>query len=345
MASVDPEGDTVMGDYPPEPNIPQLQTQSSLANFTMTFGKFKGEKICELPSWYLNWLPNISDPSPTFQAALTYALTATSFSEMEIDWYPPSITSAPDKFHQWRMLDQEGKSKSADTALWITGNDIKEYFCLSDEILRIQLVPKLPNDEPSQTNASKPPNYQSSPKRFTNVPRYALYHIWNLAQVYMAEGEVDFALWRFMNERLRGKGTRISVPLIPGQESIDAPLHNTRESIKEVVVGDSHGNRLLNARNFAQVVDSTVRRSYDEEAIGERSCHVFIGITWQLQQCIRDELEGNPDLTSVLTISGNASHSWAVPCREYVKATWGGLGLRFLDGFEICLGKMWKVTG
>ena len=196
-----------MADYPPEPSMPQILTQSSLANFTMTFGKFKGEKICELPSWYRNWLPNISNPSPTFQAALAYALAATSFSEMEIDWSPPSIFAAPDKFYKWRMLNQEGRSKSTDTALWITGNDIKEYFYLSGEILRIQMVPKLPNHDPSQTNAPKPPNYQSSPKKFTTVPRYALYHIWSLAQVYMTKGEVEVALRRYMSERLRGEGS------------------------------------------------------------------------------------------------------------------------------------------
>jgi uncharacterized protein (DUF3820 family) len=205
-AAMDYEGDIVMGDSPPEANVPQLPTQFSLANFTMTFGKFKGERICELPSWYLHWLPNISDPPPTFQAALTYALAATSFSQMAIDWYPPPLSSAPDKFHQWRMLNQEGKSKSTDTALWITSNNTKEYFYLSDEILQVQMVPTLPTDEPSSTNMSTSPNYKSSPKRYTTIRRYALYHIWNLAQVYMAKGEADAALRKFMNERPRGMG-------------------------------------------------------------------------------------------------------------------------------------------
>jgi uncharacterized protein (DUF3820 family) len=204
---MDYDGDIIMVDSPPEAKIPQLPIQSSPANFIMTFGKFKGEKICELPSWYLQWLPNISDPSPSFQAALTYALAMTSFSEMAIDWYPPPLSSAPEKFHQWRMLNQEGKSKSTETALWITSNDIKEYFCLGDEVLRLQMVPRLPNDEPYRVNLPTPPNYKSSPKKFTNVPRYALYHIWNLAQVYMTKGEVDFALRRYMSERLRGEGS------------------------------------------------------------------------------------------------------------------------------------------
>lgn len=189
MAAMDYEGDTVMGDYPPEPDLPKPRTQSSLADFTMTFGKFEGKKICELPSWYLHWLCNISYPSPAFTAALTYALAASSFSEMEIDWYPPSISAAPADFHQWKKLNKERMPKSMDTALWITSNDVKEYFCLSDEILRVQKVPRLPNDESS------------------TVPRYALYHIWHLAQVYMTRGEADFVLRKYMSERLRGEGS------------------------------------------------------------------------------------------------------------------------------------------
>jgi hypothetical protein len=66
---------------------------------------------------------------------------------MEIDWYLPANSVAPDTFHQWRKLN-DGKPKSADTALWITTNDTKEYFYLGDEILQVMKVPKFPNDEP-----------------------------------------------------------------------------------------------------------------------------------------------------------------------------------------------------
>ncbi|KAH8794327.1 hypothetical protein F5882DRAFT_516070 [Hyaloscypha sp. PMI_1271] len=108
------------------------------------------------PSWAAI-LPNllidgITDPSPAFTAALTYALAASSFSEMEIDWYQPAISAAPDIFHQWRKLNG-GKPKSTDTALWITTNDTKEYFYLGDEILQVMKVLKFPNDESPQTNA------------------------------------------------------------------------------------------------------------------------------------------------------------------------------------------------
>jgi len=200
---MDYDGDIVMSDFPLDPEVPQLPTASSLGDFTLTFGKFKGKTLREVPKWYLQWLPNITDPSPTFTAALAYALAASSFTEMEIDWNPPSISAAPDKFHQWRKL-KEGNRRSGDTALWISNSDAMKYFSLSDEILRVMKVMKveeLPNDESSQTNA---PSYRAFQMKATNVARYALYHIWDLAQVYMTKGEVDFALRTYVNERLRG---------------------------------------------------------------------------------------------------------------------------------------------
>lgn len=64
---------------------------------------------------------------------------------------------------------------------------------------------------------------------------------------------------------------------------------------------------------------------------------VTIEISWQLQQCIQDELEGNLDLSSVLTITGNEAHSWASPCFEYVQAIWTSFGVRVIEKLMMCL--------
>lgn len=194
---MDSDGDIVMGDVRFE------QTQPSLADYIMPFGKFQGEKLCEVPSWYLHWLPNITDPTPTFAAALTYALAATSFTEMEIDWYPPPISAAPDDFHQYEKIKKEGKPKSPYTALWITKTNTMKYFYVSDEILRVMGVEKLPNEDPSETNMWKSPKYGSPEKKYAPTARYSLYHIWSLAQVYMTKGEADFVLRKYKNEVLR----------------------------------------------------------------------------------------------------------------------------------------------
>lgn len=121
---------------------------------------------------------------------------------MEIDWYLPANSVAPDKFHQWRKLN-DGKPKSTDTALWITTNDTKEHFYLGDEILQVMKVPKFPNDEPPKMNAT---NNISPRKTLNNVTRYGLYHIWDLVQVCITKGDADAALRRFTNERRRVMG-------------------------------------------------------------------------------------------------------------------------------------------
>jgi hypothetical protein len=136
-----------------------------------------------------------------------------------------------------------------------------------------------------------------------------------------------------------------SIPLNHTHQSFEAPLQNLGQSTRDVLTEDSDDNELQDIQNIAQVVHSTVCRVYNEHAISGATEEVLISITWQLQQCIRDELEGNPDLGSVLTISGNASHSWAAPCLEYVKVTWGSLGVQILGGLEICLRNRLRATG
>ena len=63
-------------------------------------------------------------------------------------------------------------------------------------------------------------------------------------------------------------------------------------------------------------------------------------IAWELRQCIEQELDGSCDLGSTLTISGDASHAWAVSCREYVEATWpGDMATSFIKKLELILNK------
>ena len=52
---MDYEGD-VIGDFPLDPEVPQLPIQPGLADYTLTFGKFKDKTLSEVPTWYLKWL-------------------------------------------------------------------------------------------------------------------------------------------------------------------------------------------------------------------------------------------------------------------------------------------------
>jgi hypothetical protein len=63
-----------------------------------------------------------------------------------------------------------------------------------------------------------------------------------------------------------------------------------------------------------------------------------ISVVWELLQCIQEELDQEPCLSRVLTVTAQStSHAWAVSCREYVESTWGGLGVMFLDSLERAL--------
>ena len=89
---------------------------------------------------------------------------------------------------------------------------------------------------------------------------------------------------------------------------------------------------------FLRSVDETVRRACGNSSDTD-VYEVTVNVTWQLQQCIRDELDGSPDLSPALTISGNSSHAWAVSCLEYVETTWLSVGRQFLSELEMILGK------
>jgi hypothetical protein len=126
-----------------------------------------------------------------------------------------------------------------------------------------------------------------------------------------------------------------SKPSRPTVESINqfqferpAEDHGAKDSqdMESKVYGDLYG-----------AMEETVRRGNSQVA----TFRVF----WQLQQCIRDELDGSLDLDEVLTISGNGKHSWAAKCEEYVRATWGDFGRQLLDDLQLYLRNSSSSTG
>ncbi|RWA05128.1 hypothetical protein EKO27_g9974 [Xylaria grammica] len=91
-------------------------------------------------------------------------------------------------------------------------------------------------------------------------------------------------------------------------------------------------------QSVLEMINSTVRGALRSSPASE-VCDVKFFVHWQLKQCLEEELEGNPDLAPILTISGDLSHSWAVSCLEYVGATWKEEGKQFLERLETWLGK------
>lgn len=83
-------------------------------------------------------------------------------------------------------------------------------------------------------------------------------------------------------------------------------------------------------------IDKAVRQTLSQRPMSEVH-EVTILANWQLQQCVQEELDGDCNLDSFLTISGSDSHSWAASCQEYVETTWGILGVQFLHDLGLQL--------
>jgi uncharacterized protein (DUF3820 family) len=180
------DGDITMGESSLQPEAPQAPTHhTSGADYVLTFGRHKGQKLSQVPTSYLRWLSeNVTYPAPVLTAALFdlgFTKDVTTF--MEVDWIPTPLPDVPEGFHEWRKL--QGGLKSEDTVMWITRSDTERYFNLSDEILQIQQVPKLPSSKIYVASGS----------------RYALHHVWDLARVYFRREAADEFLTEFWNDK------------------------------------------------------------------------------------------------------------------------------------------------
>lgn len=119
----------------------------------------------------------------------------------------------------------------------------------------------------------------------------------------------------------------------------DSPQPETRHSaIDDALSWEDPGA-------FIKIIDTIVRESFNSSEADAEVHEAAFEITWQLQQCIRDELDGNPDLGPVLTITGDSLHAWATSCHEYVQTTWKEAGELFLVDLEIFLGKTFATLG
>ncbi|KAI1122416.1 hypothetical protein F5Y10DRAFT_287200 [Nemania abortiva] len=121
---------------------------------------------------------------------------------------------------------------------------------------------------------------------------------------------------------------------VPMQFSACPPHETERSSIDDALPREE-------TSTFMQNIDTIIRSSFSASDTSTEVHEAAFDITWQIQQCVRDELKGNPDLGPVLTVTGNSLHAWATLCHEYVRTTWKEVdcGERFLMDLEILLGK------
>ncbi|KAI0874607.1 hypothetical protein GGS24DRAFT_458796 [Hypoxylon argillaceum] len=111
--------------------------------------------------------------------------------------------------------------------------------------------------------------------------------------------------------------------------------------------GVNHVSSFEDTGAFMNRIDEIVRGSFSSTEKSAEVHEVAFNIKWQIQQCLRDELDGNPDLGPVLTVTGNSLHAWATSCHEYIQATWkeAAIGEQFLIDLEILLGKNFPSLG
>lgn len=87
--------------------------------------------------------------------------------------------------------------------------------------------------------------------------------------------------------------------------------------------------------SLTAVIDIAIREiAPSKDADDDTITKATIEVHWGLQRCLKTELNKRELLSSVLTITGNLSISWATSCRDYVSETWGGFGLTLLESLE-----------
>lgn len=67
-----------------------------------------------------------------------------------------------------------------------------------------------------------------------------------------------------------------------------------------------------------------------------------VQVSWMLRTCLQTELDNNADLSSFLTITGDADHSWATSCEQYVCEVWKEFGKTLLESLNSVLEKVVK---
>jgi len=140
---------------------------------------------------------------------------------------------------------------------------------------------------------------------------------------------------RLLKYQRGSQGTRRTKSLRFLEQRPTSEQTYVREKTQEGSIGRRHDQE---SPKFLRKVDETIRTCVAGQP-APNACRAEFVVFWELQQCIRDELDGSPDLGPVITISGNQWHSWAASCLEYVETTWSALGRSLLEQLQTGLGQ------
>lgn len=135
------------------------------------------------------------------------------------------------------------------------------------------------------------------------------------------------------------------VDYLPGASTGRRPQQVDLPQAQTPIAGTEDEQQPDDSEDFIEHVKHTVSNAFGALIPPGQTHEVAFHIAWQLRQCIRDELEGSPDLGPILTLSGTWKHTWATTCHQYVQRTWGTAGEHFLMDLEILLGKKFDTLG
>lgn len=110
-------------------------------------------------------------------------------------------------------------------------------------------------------------------------------------------------------KRLR---TRPSEPLTP----IEAPITSPRVTPESAKVRDA----------TLQNIDLMLR-----SCLGKENGTLKCKLDWDLRSCIETDLRGESTLGKFLTVTGDAFSAYATTCSEWIRRTWGNLGMSVLQ--------------
>jgi hypothetical protein len=153
--------------------------------------------------------------------------------------------------------------------------------------------------------------------------------------VYTAPDKVHSELQRFIDKNERdssGQAVRVTLRALGVASKRLPEKRSSRLPFPAPPSVSSTGTRLgiecATSTLFMQI-ESIVAQSWASKATSGKRTVIF-EMNWELEECIRKELKGKPDLAPILTITGDSrGNSWAASYQQYVNETWGELGERF----------------
>jgi len=163
--------------------------------YRLPFGRHKDQSLQQIedkdPTYISRCMakhPELFDQYPSLREALVLHLQShLRQSRMSENWHPPSLASAHARFRDQFRSD-----------IWITSSDACGFFHVRYDVLSL-LQEAAPIDR-----------FGLALPRYSNTPKYWLYHVWALVRYYISKEDADRGLWEFERRNRRVERDQIA---------------------------------------------------------------------------------------------------------------------------------------